>query len=190
VCSHFARKFDIWANRGIQVVWGDSAVGGYDQWLINYAEAWLEVVSARKLYSLVVPLDSLLAALRLALTRRVEWWKAEARRYVAEQKVDFARKTAGPETGPKQRKGRPPDKMLKARQELIRRVAAGGLEGAAYCEALGKAGLSTSIRWQKNEGCPKNYLEAFNHVTPALRKKWRNRIANEKYLASLKKSLV
>jgi len=45
-----------------------------------------------------VPLHDLLAALRLVLTKRVAWWKAEARRYVAEQKAYFAKENA---TAPK-----------------------------------------------------------------------------------------
>lgn len=98
VCKRIAGKFDIWAKRGVHVVWSYSAVRAYDQWLINYAEAWLQDVSARKLYSRVVPLHDLLAALRLVLTKRVAWWKAEARRYVAEQKAYFAKENA---TAPK-----------------------------------------------------------------------------------------
>jgi hypothetical protein len=87
VCSRFVRKFDIWAKRSVHVVWSDTAVRAYDQWLISYAEAWLRDVSVRKLYAEVVPLDDLLTKLKLVLIRRVEWWKAEARRYVAEQKA-------------------------------------------------------------------------------------------------------
>src|SRR5258706_7199893 len=31
-----AGKFDIWAKRGVQVVWSDRAVGSFDHWLVNY----------------------------------------------------------------------------------------------------------------------------------------------------------
>ena len=87
MCSLVVGKFDIWAKRGVHVVWSDGAVRAYDQWLINYAEAWLDGVSVSDSFRLVVPADFLLSELRLCLTGRVEWWKAEARRYVAEQAV-------------------------------------------------------------------------------------------------------
>jgi hypothetical protein len=34
-------KFDIWARRGV-VVWSDTEVLAFDQWLFNDAQAWLE----------------------------------------------------------------------------------------------------------------------------------------------------
>jgi len=97
---------------------------------------------------------------------------------------------AAADTRSKQKKGRPPDKMAAARRETIRRVAARGLKGKEYCEALDRIPLGTSIRWQQNEGCPKKYLDAFNHLNLGLRKKWRDRIANEKYLATRFKPLA
>ena|SRR5438132_5996603 len=192
VCKHFADKFDIWAKRGVHVVWSDGAVRAYDQWLINYAEAWLRDVGARKLYSRLVPFDDLLSSLRLVLTKRVNWWKAEARRYLAEQKADSAKENPSalnfePEPPSKPKKGRPPSKLAASRREVIQEVAAKGLKGAEYCKALDKISLHTSVHWQKNEGCPKNYLDAYHHADRKLRKKWRDRIANEKYLASRQK---
>ncbi len=91
VCKRLSDKFDVWAERGVHVVWSHAALLDYDQWLVNYAEAWLQDVSARRLYSGAVPLHHLLAALRLRLLKRVNWWKAEARRYLAEQKTDLAK---------------------------------------------------------------------------------------------------
>ncbi len=38
-------KFDVWARRGVQVVWTDDAVRQYDAWLVGYANAWIESVS-------------------------------------------------------------------------------------------------------------------------------------------------
>jgi hypothetical protein len=56
------------------------------------------------------------------------------------------------------------------------------VKGEAYCKALdGK--LSTPIPWQKNENCPKRYLDAYWHSDPTERKKWRDRISDEKYKA-------
>jgi len=78
-------KFNIWAKRAIHVVWSEDALRSYDQWLFNYAQAWLE--AQRGLGRLT---DGALLELRSRLAERVEWWKAEARRYLAEQKADLA----------------------------------------------------------------------------------------------------
>jgi hypothetical protein len=94
VCKRIADKFDVWAKRGVHVVWSNGALRDYDQWLANYAEAWLHDVSARRLYSRVVLLDDLLAVMRLVLTKRVNWWKAEARRYLAEQEPRSAKENS------------------------------------------------------------------------------------------------
>ena len=84
-------KFDIWAKRGVNVVWSDGAVHHYDLWLISYAEAWLRDVRAAESWGIIVPRDLLLSELQLNLMERVEWWKAEARRYLREQKDHIAR---------------------------------------------------------------------------------------------------
>jgi lambda repressor-like predicted transcriptional regulator len=74
-------KFDIWAKRGIHVVWSEAAVKAYDQWLCNYAQSWLN--AQEKLDNLS---HSALIDLRSRLVERVEHWKAEARRYLSEQR--------------------------------------------------------------------------------------------------------
>jgi hypothetical protein len=74
-------KFDIWAKRGIHVVWSEAAVKAYDQWLCNYAQSWLN--AQEKLDNLS---HSALLDLRSRLVERVEYWKAEARRYLSEQR--------------------------------------------------------------------------------------------------------
>jgi hypothetical protein len=57
-----------------------------------------------------------------------------------------------------------------------------GIKGEAYCKALdGK--LSTPVSWQKNENCPKRYLDAYWHSDPVEREKWRDRICDERYKA-------
>src|SRR6516162_7865135 len=38
-------KFDVWAKRNIQVVKSDAAVQHYDQWLLGYANSWIDEVS-------------------------------------------------------------------------------------------------------------------------------------------------
>jgi hypothetical protein len=77
-------KFDIWAKRGVHVVWSDNEVRAYDQWLFNYAQEWLE--SARS-FPILGQTESLLNELRLRLMERMEFWKAEGRRYVTDQKA-------------------------------------------------------------------------------------------------------
>ena len=81
-------KFDAWARRGIHVVWSDSAMQHYDRWLVSYADAWLEEVN-RFYESHPPPLSpaGLVLELRTLLMRRVQYWKAEARRYRAAQET-------------------------------------------------------------------------------------------------------
>jgi hypothetical protein len=93
-------------------------------------------------------------------------------------------------TEPKRRRGRPLNKAAADRRETIQGAAAKGLKGAAYCEELGRVNLSTPYNWQKSEGCPKKYLDAYHHTDLVQRKKWRNRIADEKYQATKREPLV
>ncbi len=120
-------KFDIWAKRGVHVVWSDNEVGAYDQWLFNYAQGWLEL--ARKTSPILVHVESLLNELRLRLMERMGYWKAEGRRYVAEQKaaVETASVQPSPATGAKnsgdlrKQRGRPqtiPDEKKAAAASL------------------------------------------------------------------------
>jgi hypothetical protein len=74
--------FDIWAKRGLTVVWGDANIPYYDRWLRDYAEVWLKTVEALPFMD-----DLSLAELRLLLTQRIEYWKAEARSFVSRQKA-------------------------------------------------------------------------------------------------------
>jgi len=78
-------------------------------------------------------------------------------------------------------KGRPRNKLKLDRQEIIAKVSAQGFEGEEYCNELLRVGLSTPIRWQKDENCPIKYPDAYSRPNPTERKKWRQRIANEKY---------
>jgi hypothetical protein len=83
------------------------------------------------------------------------------------------------------RKGRPRIKLVAMRRRVIKNIAATGATGREYCKRLTEAGLSTPVHWQNEEGpCPKSYLEAYDHPDPKLRKKWRQRIANEKSQAT------
>jgi hypothetical protein len=78
-------KFDIWAKRGIHVVWSDHDIRAFDEWLENYANGWLNI--AKELFPPEIETDWLLRELRLLLLGRIEFWKSEARRYVDEQKL-------------------------------------------------------------------------------------------------------
>ena len=103
-----AARFSVWAERGIQVVWTDVALRQYDQWLVRYANASLEMLTeffARN--PPPVSPDPILLNTRNKLGEQVQYWKAEARRYRAEQEdhqrtshVDEMRPTA-PEERPR-----------------------------------------------------------------------------------------
>jgi hypothetical protein len=97
MCDLVVGKFDIWAKRGVQVLWSDDAVRTYDKWLLNYAQSWLRKI--RAFFPTSIPIETLLRELRLRLIARVEWWKGEARKYVAPQRHGLAttRVPSGPE---------------------------------------------------------------------------------------------
>ena len=103
MCNLVVGKFDIWAKRGVHVVWGDGAVRAYDQWLANHANDWLSTV--KRFFPTEIPIGGLLHELRLCLMERVVLWKAEARRYVALQKAEAQKNGAIPQT--KKKRGRP-----------------------------------------------------------------------------------
>jgi hypothetical protein len=81
-------QYDIWGKRGVHVVWNDQDVRSYDQWLHQNAESWLRV--AADWCPDTVRAESLLGELQLHLIERLEWWKLEARRFVAEQQAHWA----------------------------------------------------------------------------------------------------
>jgi len=83
-----AFKFDAWAKRGIHVLWSEGAVRHYDAWLVSWADAWLG--QAAQFYESKPPPGSaerLMLDLGSQLARQVQYWKAEARRYLAEQEL-------------------------------------------------------------------------------------------------------
>ena len=59
---------------------------GYDAWLWTYAQALLEGQKGMASFS-----DSDLLNLRSALIERLQWWKAEVRRYLTEQRKHASR---------------------------------------------------------------------------------------------------
>ena len=117
------------------------------------------------------------------------------------ERVEYLRKPAviiqtvqagGAQAGNRSKgKGRPKDKFVELHQKQIKEVAAEvKFVGGAYCKALDDRNTQTPIRWQTSERCPKQYLQAYNHPDPTERKKWRQRINDEKYKATHAKPLA
>ena len=77
------RQYDVWSQRGLSVVLERAAIQDYEQWLANYAAATL------KTWSEAIPNDPVpigfTEVMQHALLARREHWKAEARRFVAQQ---------------------------------------------------------------------------------------------------------
>jgi len=90
-------RYDIWAKRGVHVILSEELLEGWYQWLANYANEILKGYA-----SLLTPPDEVLQRLRDQLIRRREFWKAEARRYVALQAAHRAKLNAasGASTSP------------------------------------------------------------------------------------------
>ena len=86
--SMFLEKFDAWAKRGTCVIWSDQQVERNDRWLESFANVWIDRVSDR--YASNLPpreASEFLLALRNGLAARVQFWRAEARRYRTEQET-------------------------------------------------------------------------------------------------------
>ena len=169
-------KFDIWAKRTIQVVWSENALRAYDQWLFSYAQAWIDC--QKEAGNLT---ESSLLELRSRLIGRMEWWKAEGRRYLSEQKAHAARPQGG---APGQNdaandvlrtEDRPPTIVrLTNREKTILEVIQRGSKGLAYCRELDTEGIKCrrTRSWQR---CPTTYPAAYQAGSP-----WRHRIQDEK----------
>ena len=80
---------------------------------------------------------------------------------------------------PRKKPGRPPDSKVASRRRVIQALAKKGLEGEAYCLELRRF-LPTPGEWQNREGCPPDYLGAWNHPDPVKRKRFRELISKEK----------
>jgi hypothetical protein len=94
-----AARFDVWAKRNIHVVWSDPAVTHYDGWLFGYANAMLEgLAEQQKKWPPPFSTDQALLAVRNRIAERIQYWKAEARRYRAEQEQERLA-TATPNVG-------------------------------------------------------------------------------------------
>ena len=77
-----AARFDVWAKRGVCVVWSEPELHAYDEWLFTYAENWLTTLESSSRFPTEV-----LGRIRTQIVGRMLYWKAEARRYRAEQEA-------------------------------------------------------------------------------------------------------
>ena len=84
--------------------------------------------------------------------------------------------------------GRPRSSLVATRQAVLRKIAATGVTGERYCEEVVNAQLDTPREWLKRDGCPKSYLDAWNHPDPQRRKTFRHRISDEKCKAKKRDS--
>lgn len=80
-------KFDIWAKRGVHVVWSEPDEQSFGKWLEHYANAWLNEIK-QFFPAEVGDTGWLLEKLRPLLIARIEYWKSEARRYLNQQMED------------------------------------------------------------------------------------------------------
>jgi len=111
---------------------------------------------------------------------------AEARNVdqnVEEQTSTPPRKLSVKTAQNQKRRGRPQDNHVAFHRRQLLPFIKEGLTGKEYVKRLTDGRVPTPTSWQ-SEGCPKTYLEAYNHKDPEQRKKWRNRIADEKYKTS------
>src|ERR1035441_7471253 len=77
------------------------------------------------------------------------------------------------------RKGRSKDKLVAYHAKQVSLIIQEGCVGEEYCRRLTQRGILPPPRWRA-EGCPKDYIDAYNHPKPEERKKWRARIYSEK----------
>ena len=98
--AYILDTFDAWAKRSASVVWSDRAVQHYDQWLIVYANLWIDAVTLPFLATTPTPaIGRMLVEVRDRLGARVEAWKAAARRTRAEQTANSSPPGVPPEAG-------------------------------------------------------------------------------------------
>jgi hypothetical protein len=111
-------KFDVWAERGVKVVWTDDAAEDYGKWLVEYENAWIDSVSAY-LTSHPPPFssESVLTDLRRRLRGRVLHWKAEARRYRVQQEAHAA-------AAPPEIQRRPSINLVERRRHAVQKYRA------------------------------------------------------------------
>ncbi len=161
------KKFNIWAKRNIHVVWSEEEVRNYDQWLFSYAEAWLDSETNAGHIS-----QGALLEFRLRLIESMEWWKGEARRYLAEQKKHAAiiiRNDARIKPPNAQR----PKEWYDSTQDLVKRrqivLKTPKLTAKKFCPVFDANRIPLPEGWEEEFGI-RTWVEAYN------KPKARNRI--------------
>jgi len=85
-------KFDIWARRGVHVIWSDPELAGFDKWLVSAANAFLvETEKFLERTPLPFPTEMLRLRARNAFAERVQYWKLESRRFRELQRAAAAK---------------------------------------------------------------------------------------------------
>lgn len=90
-------EFNAWAYRGLHVVVNDAELRHYDEWLLRYANAWLDEIS-RIYTSNPLPLSVKSQETdihRNLLAGQVKFWMAEARKYLAEREAYRGQRAGG-----------------------------------------------------------------------------------------------
>lgn len=138
-----ASKYDIWAKRGIQIVWSENAVRAYDQWLFNYAQNWLEMAGDG--CPEFVSREYLLVELRSRLISRVEHWKAEARRYLSVQRAHAAH-PGDTQTSAQRKTVKPRDGDVAKRTTIVQNHA--DATASDLCEMFDTEKVPLPLKWR------------------------------------------
>ena len=102
--EHESARFDVWAERGLYVVWSDQDLAAFDAWLLSYASALLH--KAVGTYGDDNPwAESYLVRLKVKLMARVDHWRALARQCRRELEIDSARVRSGGGSGGESQEG-------------------------------------------------------------------------------------
>jgi hypothetical protein len=136
-------KFDVWARRGVQVVWTDQVEREYAAWLVEYANAWIESMSRFfTSHPPPFPPDMILADLRSRLGARVHHWRAEALQYRLQHEASAA--AVAPAVQPPASAA-----LIRRRRCVIKRHRdAQGLTALGFARSIGisEAGVNGIVR--------------------------------------------
>jgi hypothetical protein len=99
-------KFNAWANRGIKVVSSADDLRQYEEWLGRYVNSWLDAVEQDlQRRPPPFPAEPIILTVRMLLTHRMEFWRAEARsRLSAEAQLSRWRNRAPVSEGVRERR--------------------------------------------------------------------------------------
>ncbi len=93
-----------------------------------------------------------------------------------EQLTRLAAQLAAPaKPAKKRRRGRSPDEWVRWRRQKIKQVCLTGVKDREYCQRLDNLVLPLPFQWKAQKGCPRTYVEAWDHPN----RKWRSLIKNE-----------